>query len=268
MINFDAAMTQEEMEEVEAPYQVVKPEIAPVNYKALVAQAQRDFDAYRPEFEEMIRKAKDHRVYDDVSAGEAVEMGASAQGLKRRLEKNRDFIIEEPNSFVAQVRGMVRFFTDSLSEAMASLGGKRDAWLREERIKAEKLRQQAEAEAKELQDRLNREARERAEQEAKERNVPVEDVKVEVAEVAPVILPTPIIEQPATTVRAASGAGTAYQRQGRLTYRILDMSKVPAEFLLVNGPLVNIKIKGGARGLDIPGLEIYEEAPKTMFKSR
>ena len=91
-------------------------------------------------------------------------------------------------------------------------------------------------------------------------------VKVVVAPVEEVKIFEPIVEQPASTVRAESGAGTAFQKDGRWTYRVVDMAKVPVEYLLTNGPLINQKIKGGVRSL--PGLEIYQDTPKTQFRGR
>lgn len=253
---------------------VIEGELVPFDYGKELLKVQRTFESYRDELKQIEARATAIRVVDDSTRMMALEFGAQSQALIKKIKVKMEGMIQEPNDYVGKVRNIAKGLIEPLESIKKQSGAKIDTWLAEERRRKAELEEKARREARELQDRLNREAREkaeaearaRAEEEAKERNVPVEEVPVVVAPVEEVKIFEPVVEQTPTTVRAESGAGTAFQKDGRWVYKVVDMAKVPVEFLLTNGPLINQKIKFGVR--EIPGLEIYQEDRKTMFRGR
>lgn len=270
-MNFNALLEDEGME---IPEPAMTGELVPFDYGKELVKVRSTLETYRPELNRMVEMARAHKVTDVASQNQAVEMGTQSQKFISKINLLVKSTIEEADDFVRTVRNTGKVFTEPLETIKKDMGSKIDIFVAAERRRKAELEEIARREARELQDRLNREAREKAEEEAKVRaqleaelrGVPVEEIPVVVEPVQEVTFFEPVVEQTKTTVRAESGSGTAYQRKGDWTYRLTDMSKVPIEYLLVNGPLVNKKIKGGVR--DIPGLEIYQAESKTQFKSR
>lgn len=238
----------------------------------ILKHIRKDFEAYQADLDALVKKALALNVVDEASDQEAVTLGSSAQGLKKKIEKRCDYIVDEPNTFVTTVRNLKNGFTKSLSEMMKDLGFKRDNWLYIEHRRKEALRLQAEKEARELQEKLNREAREKAEAEAKrlaeeeaqKRGIPVEQVEVVVAPVEEVFIPTPIVEQPKTTVRSSSGSGTGFQKK-HLYIEVVDFSKMDDRYKVMCESVIKDDFKAGVRSFE--GL-IVEEREKSQFRSK
>lgn len=231
----------------------------------------KNFELYRPDLNALVEKAKALQVTSEETDQLAVQYGSEAQGLKGKLEKRCAFIVEEPNGFVTLIRGLKNGFTNSLAEMMKDLGAKRDRFIQAERKRKEALRLRAEKEARELSERLNREARDKAEAEAKKaaeeeaqkRGVPVEQVEVVVPIIEEVFIPTPVVEQPKSTVRSTSGSGTGYQKKA-LYIEITDFSLVKDAYKMLNESQIRIDFKAGTR--EFEGL-IVEERERSQFRS-
>ena len=236
--------------------EVMTGELVVLDYTRELTKAQQLFESYRGELRRMEEEAAALVVTDEASRMDAVSKGSSAQGLVRAIKVEMEKAILKPNNFVASVRNIAKGLTEPLESIKKQCSTKIDTWLAEERRRKAELEEKARREARELQDRLNREAREkgggrgqgRGQAEAKERNIPVEEVPVVVAPVEEVKIFEPIVEQPASTVRAESGAGTAFQKDGRWVYKVVDMAKVPVEYLLNQWTLDQSENQGGSEG--------------------
>lgn len=114
-------------------------------------------------------------------------------------------------------------------------------------FEAEQKRKKDAMEAKKEQERLQKIADEEAEAEAKEFGVPVEDVEKEEVEqeyIAPV-----------HNIDKASGLGI------RRTWKaqVIDISKVPVEYLMPNMPMLNAKARADQKDFNLPGcVAIYD----------
>ena len=261
--------------------ELIEGELVPFDYGNQIALAKRpldliltairkDFEAYQTDLDDLVEKALALHVIDEASDQSAVMLGTSAQGLKKKIEKRCDYIVDEPNSFVTTVRNLKNGFTKSLATMMDNLGRKRDAFIAVEKRRKEALRLQAEKEIQELQEKTEREEQERREAEAKEKNVPVGDIPKQ-----EVFFPKPVVEQPKTTVRSSSGSGTGYQKK-QLYIEVTDFSKIDDKYkVLVDSgavdtterPRGSIKddFKAGIR--EFSGL-IVEEREKSQFRSK
>jgi hypothetical protein len=258
-------------------------ELVPFDYSNQLALAKRpldliltairkDFEAYQADLDALVEKAGALQVTSEDSDQIAVQFGSEAQGLKKKIEKRCDYIVDEPNGFVTTVRNLKNGFTKSLALMMSDLAAKRDRFILAEKRRKEALRLQAEREARELQDRLNREAREKAEAEARrlaeeealKRNIPVEQVEVVIPTIIEeVFIPAPVVEQPKTTVQSKSGSGTGFQRK-HLHIEVVDFTKVDDKYKALVESVVKDDWKAGVR--DFPGL-IVEEREKSQFRS-
>jgi len=121
-----------------------------------------------------------------------------------------------------------------LERAETSLKNQLNAYERVKEIERRKAEEEARRQAAEEQKRLNAEAA--------------------AAGVEAPVVPEVIPEQESGTVRTANG--TAYTRS-QWTFELVNLSEVPAEFLMLDEKKVRAAIKQGVRS--IAGLNIFEQ---------
>lgn len=178
-------------------------------------------------------------VKDDATNAQVAEWGQQAKKLYKKLEELRKAFVAPHVKFNQTVNAFFKRFTDRLLGIDMSMGRLESAYAR---LKENERRiQQAEADraAKELQDKLDAEAREAA----------TKGLAYEPVQVTPQVIP----EAPKVT-RTAEGSSS--QRK-KWTYTITDAAKVPREYCEPSQKLLNEAIKAGVR--EIAGCLIEED---------
>ncbi len=202
------------------------------------------FSQYSLKIREMLKEAEALTIKDQSTYDQAAALSLAARKLTKEIEKKRDEYLKAPEierirQFEKDLRNFCRMFTDNLKEIEITADQKitqYKAVLEQQRREAELAAQKA---AKELQEKLNKEAEEKG--------------------IEPVEIPPPVIPKETGPVRTDHGS---LHTRTYWTFRVVDIKQVPFEF---NGvPLLgvlehNIRklINGGIR--NIPGLEVYPE---------
>jgi len=207
-----------------------------------IDKAKAKFAGYTRELEGVKKLAKDLVVSDDKSAKQSIEMVAQADKLFKTLDKKRKEIIDKPDTFVRSFNSFVKVFKDSLASIMAD-GKKKFAdygySLELQRRIDEK---KAQDEVKKKQDEL--------------------DKKAEKAGVQPVEMPKMVAPVKREPVRSSSGSASI---KTEWDYEVLDLSKVPRNWLCVDQSKVKITIKAGIRKIE--GIRIFEK-PVTRYRGQ
>lgn len=163
-------------------------------------------------------------------------------GQKKKVNTTLDPVVKAAHTAHKEAVAMKAQFTGPLEEAERTVKGKISTYQREEDEKrqAEIRRQQEEARAK-------------AEEEAMQAALSAPDpgTASEILDAA-IEAPAPRVFVP-PTVPAVSGVSTRKVWQ----FEVVDTSKVPAEFWILDTPAIGRAVRGGAR--DIPGVRIYSE---------
>jgi len=171
--------------------------------------------------EVIVREAKEMAVQDKGSLTAAVDFLGKIATAKKEVDSRRRFFVDPLNQQVKSINDLFRGYSDPLGEA-------------DKIVRSKVLVYQTE------------EARRVAEEQQKV----LEEAKAQAEEFAPI--PISIVEEPEKTVRA--GAGSATTRQV-WTFRIVDPSKVPNEYKVIDEKKIAAVVKAGVR--HIPGVEIY-----------
>jgi hypothetical protein len=199
--------------------------------------------AYDDEIDTLMLASQAHEIIDEASERTAIEMAGQAKIFLKRMDDERKKIIQEPDNFVRGVNKVVKVFRDKISAIETELKKKVGdfQWKKElEHRKREKAAQEA---ARKLQEQVEKEAKEAG---------------VE----APVIVPAPV-EKKETVTRTDTGASAHIRTEWKLT-EVLDFSKVPDDYKVLNDKQVNAAIKAGIRNIE--GLKI-EEVPITVLRA-
>jgi hypothetical protein len=174
-------------------------------------------------------------VTDQVSAEESKNKAVELKNILKRVEEIRKEKVKPLNDEVSEINAKAKAITGPLDKAKDNLAGKLMKWQNEERMKAE-----AEAEEKRKAAQAEMDAALRND-DASFDDVQKADLKVEIAS-RPVEI---------------SKAFKPLQTRENWTYRVVDLSQVPADLIVLNTAEVNRRVKSGVR--QIPGLEIYSE---------
>lgn len=174
-------------------------------------------------------------VTDQVSAEESKNKAVELKNILKRVEEIRKEKVKPLNDQVSEINAKAKAIAGPLDKAKDNLAGKLMKWQNEERMKAE-----AEAEEKRKAAQAEMDAALRND-DASFDDVQKADLKVEIAS-RPVEI---------------SKAFKPLQTRENWTYRVVDLSQVPADLLVLNTAEVNRRVKSGVR--QIPGLEIYSE---------
>ena len=220
-----------------------KKELAPRGPYPLLdlEKAKEHFKPYIEKIDGILKQAQGLKVETDEANQIAVELGTSAKILTKQIEETRNRAISEPYSFVKSVNGFAKIFTDKLLTIESLMKQKISTY----RVFQEQRRREAQLAAdkatEELQKKLNKQA--------------------EKTGTAPVQVEMPIIPKQEAVTR--SETGSAYGSK-HWTFKIIDASLVPREYLIISETTVRNAIKAGLRS--IPGIEIFEE-DRTSFRT-
>jgi hypothetical protein len=167
----------------------------------------------------IMREAKEMVVRDKASLTTAIDFLGRIATAKKEVDSRRRFFVDPLNQQVKNINDLFRSYSAPLVEADRIVRNKVLAY------QAEEARRVAEQQQKALEE---------ASKHASEEFVPI------------------IVEEPEKTVR--SGAGSATTRRV-WTFKIVDPSKVPDEYKVIDEKKIAAVVKAGVR--NIPGVEIY-----------
>lgn len=218
------------------------------DFEKALSEAKERFKAYQKKIEDMAAKVKAFKVNSDADAAELTKLAAEAAELAKTLEENRKEKIKDPDTYVRKLNAFVKSFRDILTEPKAKTGlveiakKKIGDYQFQKELQRRKAEKQAQDEAAKLQAKMDKEA-------------------AEAGVEAPQL---PAMQMPQTTgpIRTESGSanfGTEW------IYELEDITKVPADYLIVNDQKAKAAIKAGIR--EIPGLKI-KEVPKVGIRTR
>lgn len=172
----------------------------------------------------MQSRAQNFLVASDQSYNEAGDIISWIAERLKKIEARRIHYVKPLNDHVKDINAEHKGYTQPFQEADRIIREKMMSWRRAEEAYAQAGQERIEKEAKKL---------------AKETGVSVEEI------MASAEVPEAIKETTNSTVAK------------RWVFEIIDMSKVPRNFLCLDEKSVNINIREGVR--NIPGLRIYQE---------
>ena len=187
--------------------------------------------------------------------------------MRKRVDETFDDLIDQAHKSHKALVARKRTFTDPLDTAERTVKGKMSAFMAEEERKraAEEARLRKEAEERQ---RAEAEAARRAEEERRLN----EAAALEAAghqEAAQALIEEPVVvpvaPPPAVIVpsRVPRMAGVSPRETWK--FRIIDESKIPREFLMVNESAIGAMVRSQKGQTRIPGVEVY---PETVISAR
>jgi len=230
-------------------------EVLPVSRRPLTLDAVKpDFAPYLKRIEEMTADAKALDVSDEQSLKFAVSLGGESQKIVKAIEAQRKKVIQEPSEYIKAVNNFCKIFTEQLAQAGAVLKKKVSDFEYKRELDRRKQEEAARKAAKELQERLDKEAAE-ATQKAKKENPEAKEIQ------APVVQ-EPVIPKESGVTRTETGT-SAHQRKVWKA-EVTDANQVPREFCMPDIKKINEAVRMGVR--EIPGVRIWEDS-QTVFRS-
>lgn len=194
-----------------------------------------------------LEKAKYCKVTDQTTYDQVALLKVGLASFRKRIKMIYDPMVSTAKEAYDKIRGERDKHLKPTIEGEDILKRKIKDYENQKAFEAEQERKKKAAEAEKERQRLQKIADEEAEAEAKEFGVPVEDVKQE--EVETEYIP------PVHNIDRASGTGI------RRTWKakVVDISKIPIEYLTVNMPMLNAKARADQKEFMIPGVEaIYD----------
>jgi hypothetical protein len=196
--------------------------------------------------------ARDLVVNSPESKTEGLELVARARKAVRTAETRRTALVKPHNDHVKAINAVFRTVTQPFSDADSIVSKKVLDFDREERRRA------AEAAAAAERQRLESEALLREAEKAEAAgNAPVAEQLLEKAIAEETGAAAAQSEARIMPRSMATADGSVGIRNKPWTYRVVDESQVPREYLAIDSAKVREAIRGGVR--EISGLEIYQE---------
>lgn len=195
--------------------------------------ARRRLEPFRVKSGELEKKAVGLVVNSDGSQVTAVALAGEVKKASKKIEDARKGYVGPLNEHVREVNALAAEVRAPLERAEAALKKQLNAYAAQQELDRRKAEEKARQEAAAEQERLNAEA---------------------AAGVEAPVVPEVVMPETVSAVRTASG--TAFM-QGHWTFEVTDLSKVPAEFLMLDEKKIRAAIKTGTRS--IPGLNIFEQ---------
>lgn len=194
--------------------------------------------------ETIVEKAMAFELNDDDKLARAAKTISWIAGARKSYELFRKKLVQPLNDHVKMINDL---FKDEVAPLEAADSIMRSKMLDYQKEKERKVREEQERIRKEqeLKAKAEAEARAKAEAEAKANNKPVLPPE-------PVKPPEP--PKPIPQVERKVG-NTSFKK--RWTYEVLDVNKVPREYLVVDTVKVRKVVDAGVRNIE--GIRIYEE---------
>jgi len=190
---------------------------------------------YSAMVDQMVEGAKKFVIKDELSRENAVAFAGKAKTIFNEIEKQRKSAIEIPQNYIKSVNNFCNTFKDRLECVEKELKEK----IKNYNIQVEMERRKKEEEAKKAAEKFQKEL----DKEAKKKGFE-----------APIV-PIPFFPKEETKIRTETGT-TAYERVD-WKFRIIDIEKIPREYLIPDEKKIDKVVKMGIR--EIPGIEIYQE---------
>lgn len=228
MVDFNAATNGDKKEVIEMV------NLDPEKFKA-------KFDIYKVETKKLQAKAEKHIVDSDESAGVAVGMVTQSKGFVKKLDALHKKITDPFQKFKSGIDGFRKSHKDDFLKIEKILTPKIAEFNRKKRAEAEKKAEDQRKAQAEIQKKLDAEAK-------KEKREPVKAA--------------PVVVQEPEKIKTDSGTAT-----GKLewTHELEDITKVPAEYLLLDEKKIKHLVKAGIR--EIPGIKIFQQE-KINYRSK
>jgi len=196
----------------------------------------------KTDYQELVLQVEGLQINSHDDYESAVTFLAAIKQRLKRLEDRRKELLQPFNSAVKDANNKFKVLSEPYSKLEVSLRMVLNDYIRREEKKA--------------QIKADEERRRREEEEARKAKASAESAKnKEVVEQPEEALPPVKVEQPDLSVRTGAGYG---HTKKRWQFEVVDIEKVPKQFLDVNSPAVNAEIRGGIR--EIPGLRIYQSS--------
>jgi len=201
--------------------------------------AKAKFARFELKIQGMLEKANSHEVINDVTNTQAVEMATQAKGLYNEIEKLRKAMTDDPRQFVSAINNFAKVYTVKLKEIENTFKSQISSYAHKVEMLRREAERKAQEEAKKLQAKIDREA--------KAKNI------------EPVQVVTPVLPTKPEPTRTESGSASIRKVW---TWKEVDISKVPHEYLVLDRVKVNKAVKAGVR--KIAGIDIYEESQTVL----
>ncbi len=207
---------------------------------------------------ELCEAASNVVIFTRPDLSRATDLVKAIKDRAKQIEDERTRLVRPFNEGVKQINGRFKAMLTPLQEAEADMKSKMLTFQQEEARKAESERLKRE------EDQRKREAEDRQRCEEEERKRLAEKTEGEEQDRAP--LPQAVVEQQASppapvasnfrpTTWGQTGATSTVKKVW--TFEPVDISQVPAQYLVIDQVKVNQAIRAGTR--DIPGLRIFEK---------
>jgi phage gp36-like protein len=186
----------------------------------------------------ILKKAQKIEVMDDKTVEDASTGLKVVRDLKKTIEEKRKFFVKPLNDHVKRINEFFKTFSFPLDQA--------DRILKKKILDYQQLkRKQMEKEKERLQKKIKK---------AEESKTGVLSLRLKQKQEE--------IEKELTsrTVKYDSGVKTITRK--KWTFEIVDISKIPREYLMVDTVKINQAIKQGVR--EIPGVKIYQKEEIVM----
>jgi len=208
----------------------LEPEIIEGALIIQIIQSKAIIDAYLPQAEMIRDQAFAIKIVDNESRVQASETGTRIKNLVKDVNLAVENVIKKPDFFVKEIKNGGKKIIVELERGKHYLA---DELLKDKQ--RQDLQRAKEQEAIRIADEVRRKA---LKKEAKRLKIEPPPLPMET------ILPKKTKEE--TQTRTDAGVSFA---TGRWTYELLDITKLPREYLLPkeNGPLINQRIKQGLR---------------------
>ncbi len=221
------------------------------------------FNKYLREIEKMAVAAGAIEIINAETQNGAVVIGGGAAKLKKAIEAQRKLEIAEAEAFTKGVNNFCKGFTGALDLIERTIKDKLATYQYNVELQRRKQEEAAKRAAKELQDRLDKEAAEanlKAKEEAKAKG---EDPSLVAQIKAPEVL-APIIPKEENKVRTDTGITSYGAKRWVCDIEEGKEAQVPREYCTPSQTLLNQAVKSGVR--EIPGCRIYEKQD-TRFRT-
>jgi len=230
----DAETVKAERPEPEVSIELL--EYTPDQIEDMVELATKKFGKFAEELKRLREIAKGFKVEDDAAEKEALEMIGKVKKFLKAGESERKVIIGPSKMFFDSINRFWKPYKDIGADIERILKrGLGQYMAKKELERKEREKKEAEAAAA-LQAKLDAEAEEKG----------LEKVEVKIVK-----------EKKDKKEVVRSSSGTAAHTRKNWTFEVLDFSKVPDQYKVLDRVKVNSAIKAGIR--EIPGLEIKQE---------